>query len=761
MRVSLRRHSRPKVPKLNWANVSRREKLWLYSWSLAGVWISMASVAWVSGDLTFFVLLMIGAGLGHIVSGFGTGDRVRLGAIVYLAVAFAVWTMYADLYAAILGGSLFPWAKLLAVVQLVVSFNLRSLRSLYDMVLLGLAVVLLAGEGALSTQFVGFLLLFGLVALATMASAHIAELRRGLLDTTAGGWMRHGMVTLGVAVIVFAGAVGAFALIPQSHRVQDAGPLPSRLDLSVGSPPSIDRTSIGESAPRVRALPSRNTESGQTLGSSEETGTQARSSSILATEVNQTPSSAPVSRQTLGYTGEGGGQVVMYVRSPLASYWRGQVLDDYDGRGWLAADRPPGLLDLGDGRASFPETPPWTGKTKSYTQTFYLEAPQPHAIFTGYSPGVIVLPADEPAPGSPQGVGALQVSGATYKVISAVPVLTPQVLQKDRADGSYLSSVRPLTVPLRIEALARQIVEGANTDFEMAARLEQYLLTNFDYDLRVSPLTRSDDVVDDFLFHRQAGYCSQFATAMAVMARSIGLPARVAIGYLPGSYDRLSGVHTVRLQDAHAWVEIKFLRSGWVPFDPTPRPDSPWALDAGFAKATSSLQDVLRTQIKDITAVGPSYAAGGLSTLQTGLTGLGTNGVLPGTGLALVFFLAVMVARRLRERGWEPAFAYSVLSGDGRMRVRKTYAAARRVLRRKGYPSVLTAHSPQEYLDRLERLGIPLPETFQEISRAATQALYNPQPLDGGLAAATGESMRTLRKTPKLLHRQNEGQDTY
>ena len=95
------------------------------------------------------------------------------------------------------------------------------------------------------------------------------------------------------------------------------------------------------------------------------------------------------------------------------------------------------------------------------------------------------------------------------------------------------------------------------------------------------------------------------------------------------------------------------------------------------------------------------------------------------------------------------------------MRVRKTYAAARCVLRRIGYPAVLAAHIPQEYLDRLEGLGIPPPEAFQEISRAATQALYNPQPLDGGLAAATDESMRKLRKAPKLPHRPNEGQDKY
>lgn len=148
--------------------------------------------------------------------------------------------------------------------------------------------------------------------------------------------------------------------------------------------------------------------------------------------------------------------------------------------------------------------------------------------------------------------------------------------------------------------LAESIVAGAPSDYDMAVRLERFLLENYDYDLRVPPLSRSNDVVDTFLFERHAGYCAQFATTMAVMARLVGLPARVATGYLPGSYSQLTGAHTVRLNDAHAWVEIKFKRFGWVPFDPTPRPDSPWALDVGYAAATSSLQQALRSNLQEV-----------------------------------------------------------------------------------------------------------------------------------------------------------------
>jgi hypothetical protein len=83
-----------------------------------------------------------------------------------------------------------------------------------------------------------------------------------------------------------------------------------------------------------------------------------------------------------------------------------------------------------------------------------------------------------------------------------------------------------------------------------AACLAVFLLENYSYDLRIAHFTGSGDVVDRFLFEHQSGYCAQFATIMAVLARTGGLPARVVIGYMPGRYNSLTGVHEVRIQDA-------------------------------------------------------------------------------------------------------------------------------------------------------------------------------------------------------------------
>jgi hypothetical protein len=168
---------------------------------------------------------------------------------------------------------------------------------------------------------------------------------------------------------------------------------------------------------------------------------------------------------------------------------------------------------------------------------------------------------------------------------------------------------------------------------------------------------------------------------MAVMARSVGLPARVATGYVPGGYNSLTGAHTVRLQDAHAWVEVKFADAGWVAFDPTPRPDSPWAIDRGFGGATRTVQQIVRTQLKDLVVGGASSATGAASALVLGVG----PAVGIALGLALAAGLAGLVRGRIRARTAGHG-GYTLLPGPDRQELRKAYLRALRMLSRKGYP---------------------------------------------------------------------------
>ncbi len=272
----------------------------------------------------------------------------------------------------------------------------------------------------------------------------------------------------------------------------------------------------------------------------------------------------------------------MHVRSRVASYWRGAVLDEYDGAGWLPSVTNLTLSDRGQGGVLFDDSK--TASSDLYPQTYYLLTDQPNALFTGYEPGRAYLP-DPTQP--------FLSRGTVYRVVSPLPRLRPSFLRRDRVDGTDVSSLELPPISDRTAALAESIVSGAPTDYDKAVRLEQFLLLNYRYDLGVEPYTPGRDAVDVFLFEHQAGYCSQFATAMAVMARHVGLPARVAVGYLPGEFDPMAGACKVRSGDAHAWVEVRMRINGWVPFDPTPRPDAPLFIGAGGSLATFGLGDLM------------------------------------------------------------------------------------------------------------------------------------------------------------------------
>ncbi len=163
--------------------------------------------------------------------------------------------------------------------------------------------------------------------------------------------------------------------------------------------------------------------------------------------------------------------------------------------------------------------------------------------------------------------------GMKFSMIVEIPGLTADDLED--AEVADAGDARALEVPTsshedEIRQLADQIVQEAEatTPYEKALALQTFLRSaaNFTYDTRVAP-ARTDDAVWDFLQSRQ-GYCVQFATAMTVMARSLGLPARVAVGFLPGSAQ--GGSYVVTGQQSHAWPEIAFEGHGWVRFEPTP-----------------------------------------------------------------------------------------------------------------------------------------------------------------------------------------------
>jgi hypothetical protein len=117
--------------------------------------------------------------------------------------------------------------------------------------------------------------------------------------------------------------------------------------------------------------------------------------------------------------------------------------------------------------------------------------------------------------------------------------------------------------------LASQITNSAKTDYDRAVVIENYLRTRFGYTLQL-PQSEPKDPIANFLFERKQGHCEYFASSMAVMLRTLGIPSRVVNGFRSDEFNDITGSYVVRAKDAHSWVESYFPGYGWQTFDPTP-----------------------------------------------------------------------------------------------------------------------------------------------------------------------------------------------
>jgi transglutaminase-like putative cysteine protease len=266
---------------------------------------------------------------------------------------------------------------------------------------------------------------------------------------------------------------------------------------------------------------------------------------------------------TLAYTTE----------DPTPGYVRRAVLDVFNGQEWKTSNRevpeaqrvargmgpPPGL--------TLSEDPPRTEFRFEVDDDNYgskwLPLPYPAAEIDiegdwRYDRATLdVVPTDGDA------------GGATYTVQRLDVDLSAEQLRAARPPSEELDDMLALPDNLPREAVrwAERFTAGATTAFDKAAALQARFRTLFKYELQTQPGTSSSDLVN-FLENRK-GYCEQFAAAMAITARIVGIPARVAVGYLPGEQEE-DGRWIVRANEAHAWPELYFEGTGWVAFEPTP-----------------------------------------------------------------------------------------------------------------------------------------------------------------------------------------------
>ena len=160
-----------------------------------------------------------------------------------------------------------------------------------------------------------------------------------------------------------------------------------------------------------------------------------------------------------------------------------------------------------------------------------------------------------------------------YRVTASVSSAIPSDLSKVGDDyprwvTDYYLQLPP-TLPERVRQLSKTVTKEAKSSYDRALAIKQYL-SQFAYTLEVKAPTQGVDGVDYFLFTQQSGNCVQFASAMTVMLRSVGVPSRFARGYTPGEWDVTIGSSALRAKDRHTWPEVYFPGYGWIGFEPTP-----------------------------------------------------------------------------------------------------------------------------------------------------------------------------------------------
>ena len=131
----------------------------------------------------------------------------------------------------------------------------------------------------------------------------------------------------------------------------------------------------------------------------------------------------------------------------------------------------------------------------------------------------------------------------------------------------------PPTITDRTRQLAAELAAGTSNVFDTAKAVESYARTTIAYNEEIDPPPADQDVVDYVLFDRQEGYCEYYASAMAILLRVQGIPARVVGGYYPAPFDPAEGGYLYREKNAHLWVEVFFPGYGWIPFEPTANRD--------------------------------------------------------------------------------------------------------------------------------------------------------------------------------------------
>jgi protein-glutamine gamma-glutamyltransferase len=270
-------------------------------------------------------------------------------------------------------------------------------------------------------------------------------------------------------------------------------------------------------------------------------------------------------------------------------HWRGIALTKFDGKRWYNDPHGPVTITAGaDGWFHFTSgAPPQRMPGATIRYSVLLEPVATTSLFLANAPVSVrggFMGEPGAAPLGPRQAYLLEdaegsifnpyhnFSRMQYEARSLLPHPSPAALRE--AGSNYSADIREVYLQLppldqRIPKLAAEITARAQAPYDKAVAIEGYLRSHYGYTLDLTGPPPKDPLAY-FLFTKRAGHCEYFATAMTVLLRSVGIPARYINGFQTGEFNDVGGDFIVRASDAHSWVEVFFPSNGWLTFDPTP-----------------------------------------------------------------------------------------------------------------------------------------------------------------------------------------------
>jgi transglutaminase-like putative cysteine protease len=454
-------------------------------------------------------------------------------------------------------------------------------------------------------------------------------------------------------------------------------------------------------------------------------------------------------------SGSGANGIVLYVQAPEPLYLTGRIFDTFDGLHWSRKSQGEYKRRLEQGRLTLDSSQAGDASVKQIVEVATaLAQPQLFAasqpVELGF-PGTVVAVDRHGALRIPKGLEA----GTVYQVSSRF-----RYVENHPAHQSFPPSDKAAYLQLpddldpRIAELAGQVA-GDAPPFGAALKLEGHLRSQYAYTLDTLP-SQNRTPLAEFLFETRRGHCEFFASALAVMLRTRGIPARLVTGFAATNLNPVTGYYEVRALDGHAWVEAWFDEYGWVLFEPTPyyelpRPDAP----ATTAQALQRYVDNLARQ-NELLSPG---AKNGMVSLSEALH-LVKDAVVHGFGRLVETvrklaeeagpYLAVPVAvGALLWLGWRSMATpiadglakrrvSAARRGDPQCLVRICYWETERWLARRGLPRD-PAQTEEEYRDRIVARWSGLDESLHRLTGVFQKVRYGAAPLQAAEAEACFE----------------------